>query len=402
MPTWDRDAKSGDGEKNELTDLIETPAYVIDQKILKSDLTLLRAVADRASCKLLYSPKASSLATVITGAAPLVDGFACSSPFELRLVDRLCDGAPSLHLVSPLIRQETLGEFGDRLDHVTFNSLAQWETLRGSVCESTRVGLRINPELSFIRDPRYDPCRQNSKLGVPISQLVALAKQNPDSLRGIDGLHFHNNCESTDFASLLATARHIQDVIPGLLDAVDWINLGGGYLFDSVEGCAEFYEAVAIFQRIFDLEVLMEPGAAAVRRCGTIVATVHDIFDVDDCQVAVLDTSVNHMPEVLEFQFEPDVLGHVDGGVYSYVLTGCSCLAGDSFGHYSFDSPIDIGSKITFLNMGAYTASKAHRFNGIALPSVYVRRPDGTLDLVSVDEFDAFAESAGGSSIAVA
>jgi carboxynorspermidine decarboxylase len=385
-----------------LADKIDTPAFVTDEKMLQSDLALLRDVADQASCKLLYSPKACSLSTVLRTVTREVDGFACSSPFELRLVDKLCDGTRSLHLVSPLIKQETLVAFGERLDYLTFNSLSQWRRLRGGVSSETKVGLRVNPQLSFISDPRYDPCQQNSKLGLPIRKLADQIETEPASLRGISGLHFHNNCESTDFASLLETARHIQDVIPNVLQQIDWINLGGGYLFNLVKDHAEFYEAVAIFRETFGLEVFIEPGAAAVRRCGTIEATVHDIFDADDIQIAILDTTVNHMPEVFEFQFEPDVLGHVDDAPHSYILAGCTCLAGDMFGQYSFDRALTIGSRITFLNMGAYTMSKAHRFNGIGLPTIYARRVDGSLDALRTDSFDEFAWNAGVADIAVA
>lgn len=379
-----------------MAETIETPALVIDEKTLQNDLTLLRTIADRADCRLLYSPKASSLATILSAAAPLVDGFACSSPFELQLVDRICHGTAPLHLVSPLIKRETLDEWGDRLSHVTFNSLSQWQALRAGVPNSTKVGLRLNPELSFIQDPRYDPCRENSKLGLPINRLAMAMDADANCLRGITGLHFHNNCESSDFSNLLATAWHIQDVIPAALSKLDWINLGGGYLFESSGDCADFYKAVAIFREAFDLDVFMEPGAAAVRRCGSVVATVHDIFEGDDCPIAVLDTTVNHMPEVLEFQFEPDVLGHVDGGLHEYFLAGCTCLAGDNFGHYSFDSALAVGSRITFLNMGAYTLSKAHRFNGVALPTIYVRGKDGALDRIRTDHFSDFAQHAGG------
>ena len=384
-----------------MSDEIETPAFVTDEKTLRSDLTLLRKIADQASCKLLYSGKACSLSTVLRSVARRVDGFSCSSPFELRLVDQLCGGAASLHLVSPLIKRETLEAFGGRLDYVTFNSLSQWRRLRGDVSTETRVGLRVNPRMSFVRDPRYDPCRQNSKLGVPVRRLAELVESDPASLRGITGLHFHNNCDATVFANLLATARHIQDVIPEVLKRIDWINLGGGYLFDSVNDYADFYEAVAIFGETFGLEVFIEPGAAAVRRGGTIEATVHDIFDGDDIQIAVLDTTVNHMSEVFEFQFEPDVLGHVDGGLHAYILAGCTCLAGDVFGQYSFDRALTIGSRITFLNMGAYTMSKAHRFNGVGLPTIYARRLDGSLDRIRADSFDEFARNAGVADIAV-
>ena len=385
-----------------LTNEFETPAFVTDEKVLQKDLALLRDVADQASCKLLYSPKASVLSTVLQNIVRQVDGFACSSPYELRLLDQLCIGTRSLHLVSPLIKAETLAAFGDRLDYLTVNSLSQWDFLRDSVSPPTSVGLRLNPQLSFVRDARYDPCRQQSKLGVPMSTLADLVATDPAVLRGITGLHFHNNCDGADFSNLLTTARHIQSVIPDILHQVDWINIGGGYMFDLASDYMDFYEAVAIFREGFGLEVFMEPGAAAVRRCGTIEATVHDIFGSDDTLIAILDTTVNHMSEVFEFQFEPDVLGHIDGGLHSYTLAGCTCLAGDVFGHYSFDKPLVIGSRLMFLNMGAYTLSKAHRFNGVALPTIYRRRLDGSLDKVGADSFDEFAQHTGGTNVAVA
>ena len=385
-----------------LTNEFETPAFVTDEKVLQKDLALLRDVADQASCKLLYSPKASVLSTVLQNIVRQVDGFACSSPYELRLLDQLCIGTRSLHLVSPLIKSETLAAFGDRLDYLTVNSLSQWDFLRDSVSPPTSVGLRLNPQLSFVRDARYDPCRQQSKLGVPMSKLADLVATDPAVLRGITGLHFHNNCDGADFGNLLTTARHIQSVIPDILHQVDWINIGGGYMFDLASDYMDFYEAVAIFREGFGLEVFMEPGAAAVRRCGTIEATVHDIFGSDDTLIAILDTTVNHMSEVFEFQFEPDVLGHIDGGLHSYTLAGCTCLAGDVFGHYSFDKPLVIGSRLMFLNMGAYTLSKAHRFNGVALPTIYRRRLDGSLDKVGADSFDEFAQHTGGNNVAVA
>ncbi len=380
---------------------IDTPAFIIDERTLVSDLTHLRQIADRAGCRLLYSPKANAVSTVLKTIGRQVDGFACSSLFELQLVNQICGAGTALHLVSPLITGEPLKMFGARLAHVTFNSLTQWQNLRSDVSPETRVALRVNPQLSFIRDPRYDPCRQNSKLGIPIVKLAELYRSDPGALAGIDGLHFHNNCEGMDFAGLVATARHIQDVIPELLGQINWINIGGGYLFRQIADLSDFYEAVSIFREQFSLEVFIEPGAATVRRSGTIEATVHDLFESDGIQVAVLDTSVNHMPEILEFQFEPDVLGYIDGGLHTYILAGCTCLAGDVFGEYSFDRELKIGSRVTFLNSGAYTMSKAHRFNGVELPTIYHRHCDGTLLIVSTDRFEEFARSAGVADVGV-
>ena len=385
-----------------VTTPIATPAFVIDQKTLDADVAAVREIADQASCQLLYSPKACALSDVLQGVSQNVDGFACSSPFELRLIERVCGDAASLHLISPLVEAETLEVFGDRLASVTFNSLSQWERLGKEASARTRQGLRINPQLSLVSDQRYDPCRRNSKLGVPVHDLAELARSDPGRLEGIDGLHFHTNCDETDFASLLATARHIEDVIPHVLERMDWINLGGGYLFTEANDLADFFDGAAIFRQRFGLDVFIEPGAALVRRAGTIEATVHDILGGDDLQIAVLDTAVNHMPEVFEFQFEPDILGHVAGGLHGYMLAGCTCMAGDVFGEYAFDMPLAVGSRVKFLNVGAYTISKAHRFNGVGLPSIYLRRRDGSLKLVREDSFEEFAHLSGVADRAVA
>ena len=84
-----------------LTTPIATPAFVIDQKILEADLAAIREIADQASCQLLYSPKACALSDVLRIMSQDVDGFACSSPYELELIERVCGDAGSLHLVSP-------------------------------------------------------------------------------------------------------------------------------------------------------------------------------------------------------------------------------------------------------------------------------------------------------------
>ena len=51
-----------------------------------------------------------------------------------------------------------------------------------------------------------------------------------------------------------------------------------------------------IFRDEFGLNVFIKPGAGTVRRAGIIEAKVHDLFESDETIIAVLDTSVNHMP----------------------------------------------------------------------------------------------------------
>ena len=152
----------------------------------------------------------------------------------------------------------------------------------------------------------------------------------------------------------------------------------------------ELHSAINIFASR-GLRVFMEPGAGLIREAGLIVSSVVDVFDSGARTVAILDTSINHMPEVFEYDFQPDVLGHEDGAPFSYILAGATCLAGDVFGDYSFAAPLAVGDRVTFENAGAYTLTKAHMFNGVDLPAIYALTESGELQLKKEFGYSTFA-----------
>ena len=250
--------------------------------------------------------------------------------------------------------------------------------------------------MSFADDQRYDPCRPYSKLGVPLQDLVAAFDQEPGRFSGLKGILFHSNCDSSDFGELLATVQHVCSQAARVLDGVQWVNLGGGYLFDNDSDFAPFIEAVNLVREQTGAQVFFEPGSALVRSAGYIVSTVLDMFPSEGKKIAVLDTTVNHMPEVLEYGFQPDVAGHDDDAPNEYLLAGSTCLAGDLFGCYRFERPLEIGDRVVFENAGSYTLTKAHPFNGIGLPSVYALTTAGQTVLKSRFTFDHFAARWGG------
>ena len=61
-----------------------------------------------------------------------------------------------------------------------------------------------------------------------------------DLLEGLSGLHFHTNCDETDFAGLLATVSHIKYIIPKFLDKISWVNIGGRYPLNEAENFSDF------------------------------------------------------------------------------------------------------------------------------------------------------------------
>ena len=349
-----------------------TPAFVYDETTLLQRCEDLRAVADEAGCRLLFSLKPLTLTGALRLIAGEVDGFSASSAFEARLARANLGASGTVHFTSPGLRPDEIGELAELCDFISFNSLSQWERFHRALPSDMKRGLRFNPQRSFICDQRYDPCRSHSKLGVTLEGLVATFGQVPSCIDGVDGLHVHLNCDSHDFSQFLTSVYDLETQLGPLLHNMDWINLGGGYLFDEESSdLVCFNQGVELLRCKYGLEVFVEPGATAVREAGYIVSSVIDLFCSDGVDIAVLDTTVNHMPEVFEYQFAPDVWGHQENAGHKYLLAGSSCLSGDMFGEYCFSEPLKIGSRVIFSDAGAYTLVKAHTFNGINLPSIY-------------------------------
>ena len=301
---------------SEIVDKIHTPALIYDEQRLETLLECGVVARQRAGHKLLYAVKASALSDVLWKLAPRIDGFSVSSLFEARLVRSLFPSS-EIHLTTPGIRADEVEELSALCEYISLNSATQLEMYGVAFAQKSSLGIRINTRISSVADQRYDPCRPKSKLGVPIEKMAAVLASAPSK---IEGLHFHTNADSTDFGELLANVQILLQTLPENLE-LKWINLGGGYLFEDVPLDA-LTQAVTLVQRRFGSEVFLEPGAGLVRSAGFLVSSVLDIFDVDGGRIAVLDTTVNHMPEVLEFDYKPDVIGQQENGLFEYTLAG--------------------------------------------------------------------------------
>ena len=372
---------------------MSTPAFVYDERAIHRLLDYAEPLRER--CRVLFAVKSFSFAPALRAMASRLDGFAVSSLYEARLARSVIGDTGSVHITTPGLRGNEADEIGSLCDYVAFNSLNQWERHSKQLQGRVNCGLRVNPLLSFADDCRYDPCRPQSKLGVPLDDLAGVLRDEPDRLDGVRGLLVHSNCDSSDFRELRATVEQLQVQIPGLLRQVEWVNLGGGYLFEEEgEPCGnldDLCHAIDSLRSQFGVDTFIEPGSGLIRAAGYFVASVLDLFQSGGATVAVLDTTVNHMPEVFEYGFQPDVMGHDDDTPQEYLLAGCTCLAGDLFGAYRFPEPLTVGDKVVFSNAGSYTLVKAHTFNGVALPSVYALTTGGELVLKSSPSYGEYA-----------
>lgn len=355
------------------------PRYVIDEAALRRNLETLKDVAEATGAKILLAQKAYSCAATYPLCAKYLAGTTASSLFEAKHGHDNFSG--ETHVFAPAFDLREMDDILSLVDHIVFNSPHQ-VALFGAAAKArgVSVGLRVNPEVSVATTPAYDPCRPSSRLGTRRRDLDSA----PDVLALVDGLHFHCLCEQ-GVDELAKVLDGFEAKFGDLLPQMRWVNFGGGHhITRPGYDVAALVALVRGFRKRHpNLEVYLEPGEAVALNAGTLEATVLEIQPKgeDGIANAILDTSAAcHMPDVLEMPYTPRVTGAKIGaeGPFAYRFGGPTCLAGDEIGVYSFESPLDEGSKLVFEDMAIYSMVKNNTFNGLNLPDIVLRREDGS------------------------
>ncbi|KAF6576987.1 carboxynorspermidine decarboxylase [Paenibacillus sp. SEL3] len=347
---------------------LPSPCYLVDERLLVKNLEVLNSVQERTGCSILLALKGFSMFSTFPLVGKYLKGVTSSSLFEARLGREKMD--KEVHVYAPAYVDSEFDELLEYVDHIVFNSFDQLKRyksrVQGVTSKKIDIGIRVNPEYSEIETPLYDPCYNNSRMG------VTLANFRPEDLDGVDGIHFHTMCEQNS-DTLERTIKVVDEKFGPYIKNMKWLNFGGGhhitredYDLDTLVRCIQY------FQDKYGVQVYLEPGEAIALNTGYLVATVLDTMK-NGMDIAILDTSAEcHMPDVLAMPYRPNIIDAGKPGEYAhtYRLGGLTCLAGDVIGDYSFKEPLKPGDKLVFCDMAHYTMVKNHMFNGVNLPAI--------------------------------
>ena len=354
---------------------LNTPYFLVDEGLLKKNLEVLRQVQQEAGCKILLAQKAFSMFACYPLISRYLAGTTASGLYEARLGREEFPG--EVHVFSPAYREEEFQALLGLADHFVFNSPSQLRKYAQRAKEAGKqVGLRVNPECSTQEGHAiYDPCAPGSRLG------TTLANFDESLLSLLDGLHFHTLCEQ-DADALAVTLDAVAEKFGDLLPKMKWLNFGGGHhITRPGYDMATLEKCIRRARNDWGVTVYLEPGEACALNAGYLLTRVLDVVQNGDTTVAILDASAAcHTPDVIEMPYRPPLLGAGEPGEKPCTvrLAGPTCLAGDVIGDYSFDAVPAVGDLLVFGDMAIYTTCKNNTFNGMPLPGIYARKPDGT------------------------
>lgn len=367
---------------------LPSPAYLVDERLLKKNLETLNYVQERTGAKILLAQKGFSMHALYPLVGKYLHGVTSSSLFEARLGFE--EMGKEVHVYAPAYMDREFDELLGYTDHMVFNSFDQWNRFKDRVQNAGKpisCGIRVNPEYSEIEVPLYDPCYNYSRMG------VTLPNFRPEELEGIDGLHFHTMCEQNS-DTLERTLAVVEEKFGQYLHGMKWLNFGGGHHITRPDYDLEkLIKCILHMKETYNVQIYLEPGEAVALNTGYLVATVLDTMH-NGMDIAILDTSAEcHMPDVLAMPYRPNIIGSGEPGEYPYTyrLGGMTCLAGDVIGDYSFPEPLKYGDKLVFLDMAHYSMVKNHMFNGVNLPAIASYNDEEGLKVIREFEYSDFS-----------
>ena len=380
-------------------DKVPSPCYVMDEKLLRKNLSLIKSVADKAGVEIILAFKSFAMWKSFPIFREYIRYTTASSVYEARLAYE--EFGSKAHTYSPAYTETDFPVIMKCSSHITFNSFNQFRHFYPEIEaneEKISCGIRINPEYSEVEVELYNPCAPGTRFGVTADLL-------PDTLpAGIEGFHCHCHCESGSY-ELEHTLKHIEAKFSRWFSQIKWLNLGGGHLMTRKDYDTDHLVALLkeLKARYPHLEIILEPGSAFTWQTGPLVASVVDIVESRGIKTAVLDVSFTcHMPDCLEMPYQPTVRGAETLPAeavktarpedYIYRLGGNSCLSGDYMGSWRFDHPLQIGERIVLEDMIHYTMVKTNMFNGIHHPSIAIWHTNDTLEVYKSFRFEDYRD----------
>ena len=335
---------------------------------------------DRTGCRILLAQKAFSCYAVYPLISQYLCGATASGLFEARLCHEEMPGREN-HIFSPAFREEDMPEILSICDHIVFNSIRQLELFGLRAKEAgLQVGLRINPQISTqpAEHAIYDPCAKGSRLGVTLDEFRESVLSKLELLDLLDGLHFHTLCEQNS-DDLETTLNGFEEQFSEWLPQMKWVNFGGGHHITRADyDIPRLERCINRMSQGYGLMVYLEPGEAIALNAGYLHTQVLEVqHHAGAMDIAILDTSAAcHMPDVLEMPYRPPLRdsGQPQEKKYTYRLGGPTCLSGDIIGVYSFDTPLKEGQTLIFEDMAIYSMVKNNTFNGMPLPTIYLKQ----------------------------
>lgn len=364
-----------------------TPCFIFDEGEFERSVVGFRdALKGRFErVEIGYSVKTNSLPYAIREAGRLGCMAEVVSHDEYQLA-RLCGFEPERIIYNgPMKSKETFIEavFGGAIVNIETKRELEWlKELPND--KAYDIGIRLNINISHVSPEDADGEDDNSRFGFSdesnefagvINYLQSLA-----NIR-LTGIHIHRTAHSRSPRFYGRSIDYAASVIKKYGLVLDYLDIGGGYfgIFPNkptFEDYAEVFKTSLSRHGLENLRVIIEPGNALTASSFEFLSEVIDVKKVDDkTRFVTTDGSRNDIdPFFHKTDYIKEVLYAEEGRTVEplQIIGGCTCLEYDRLFTIVDKPRLEVGDRILYHNVGAYTMTLSPQFIRL-WPRVYAR-----------------------------
>ncbi len=369
---------------------LKTPCYIINYQELESNFNNLNIALEKYWNNYIigYSYKTNSLPWIIDyfNKKGCFSEVVSNDEYELG---KLLGIEKNKYIYNgPIKTKESFIEAAENGCYINIDSYREleWATeLRGDY----KLGLRINFDIEKfcpnqsqcgIEGGRFGFCYENGELG----KAIAFLKEKNVK---IAGLHLHVSSKTRSIDIYKAIAIMIIKIIRKFELKLSYVDIGGGF-FGGLSDKPQFSDYIKMVSEILSEEIspekttlIIEPGMSVI---GTPVSYISSVIDVKDTtynRFVITDgsrTNIDPLMKKNNYFHKYEYINKNKKKLKKQVICGYTCMENDRLYIEKNGLELEIGDKIIYEKVGAYTMCLTPLFIKY-FPDVYVLEKNNNL-----------------------
>lgn len=376
-----------------------TPLYVYHAEKIEQQYQSLLAHFESTQTTFFYACKALTNIHILNVIKAMGCNIDCSSINEVRLALHVGFLPNTILYTSNSVEFDEISTAVELGVHVNIDSLSNLEKFGQKFGASKSIGVRIRPDVMAGGNLKISTGHDQSKFGIPLTQLDALKSIQENYKIDIRTLHIHTGSEIKDVAVFMKSAEVFDTLLPHF-PTVQVLDFGGGFKVpytpdeqgtDMALLGAKVNKVIHQLSEKFGRQFTawFEPGKYMVSEAGFFIAKVNVLKTSGEITFAGLNTGLNHLirPMFYDAYHHIDNISNPENPLKRYAVVGNICET-DTFAWDRSIPTIAEGDLLVFYNAGAYGYEMASNYNARYKPA-QVLFQDGEAKLISrADQFE--------------
>lgn len=358
--------------------LFGTPLYVYHSEKITEQYQKLKTAFYKPNTKFFFACKALTNINILKHIKSIGAGIDCSSINEVKLAIHAGFSPKNILYTSNGIAFDEIVEAKNLGATVTIDSLSNLEKFGQTFGNSYPLSLRIRPNIMGGGNIQISTGHDESKFGIPITQLNQILQIIQQHNINVEGLHIHTGSDIEDIDVFIKGIEVLFEIIHHFSN-LKFIDLGSGFKVkykpedkatDINLLAQKIYEDFENHAVAKDVEIWFEPGKFLVSECGYFLTKVNVIKHNEEATFVGIDTGFNHLIRPMFYSSYHTIknISNPNGTEKEYAVTGNLCET-DTFAWQRKMSETKEGDLLCFYNAGAYGFEMSSNFNSRFKPA---------------------------------